>query len=111
MTLRWWKKGEADECLEEDLVEAMKLGHEAIKVQIAAQERLAELVGEKALVKRTIAEVPAHEELKKRIEALISDDIYALARSASDKDTRKTRIDEIKEAAIRRRQPKSLAKK
>jgi len=93
-------EGEANECLEEDLVEAMKLGHEAIKVQIAAQERLAELVGEKALVKRPIAEVPQHEELKKRIEALISDDIYALARSASDKDTRKTRIEEIKEAAI-----------
>ena len=93
-------EGEADECQEADLVEAMKLGHEAIKVQIAAQERLAELVGEKALVKRTLPEVPQHEELKKRIEALISDDIYALARSASDKDTRKTRIEEIKDAAI-----------
>ena len=93
-------EGEANECQEADLVEAMKLGHEAIKVQIAAQERLAELVGESALVKRTLVEVPQHEELKKRIEALISDDIYALARSASDKDTRKTRIEEIKEAAI-----------
>ncbi|HOY04249.1 MAG TPA: polyribonucleotide nucleotidyltransferase [Saprospiraceae bacterium] len=93
-------EGEANECQEADLVEAMKLGHEAIKVQIAAQERLAELVGESALVKRTLVEVPQHEDLKKRIEALISDDIYTLARSASDKDTRKTRIEEIKEAAI-----------
>jgi polyribonucleotide nucleotidyltransferase len=93
-------EGEADECQETDLVDAMKLAHEAIKVQIDAQERLAALVGESALVKRTLAEVPEHEELKKRIEAIISDDIYALARSASDKDTRKSRIEEIKEAAI-----------
>ena len=93
-------EGEADECQEADLVEAMKLAHEAIKVQIDAQERLAEQVGEKALVKRTLPEVPENEELKKRIEALISDDIYALARSASNKDARKTRIEEIKEAAM-----------
>ena len=93
-------EGEADECQEEELVEAMKFAHEAIKTQIAAQERLAELVGEKALVKRVLPEVAVNEELKKRIAEIVSDDIYALARSASDKDTRKTRLDEIKEAAM-----------
>ena len=93
-------EGEADECQEADLVEAMKFAHEAIKTQIAAQERLASLVGEKALVKRTLPEVAVNEELKKRIEEIISDDIYALARSASDKDSRKTRLDEIKVAAM-----------
>ncbi|MDX1912798.1 MAG: polyribonucleotide nucleotidyltransferase, partial [Saprospiraceae bacterium] len=93
-------EGEADECQEADLVEAMKIAHAAIKTQIAAQEKLAELVGEKALVKRPLPEIPENEALKMRIEALISDDIYALARSASDKDARKTRIEEIKEAAM-----------
>ena len=93
-------EGEANECQEEELVEAMKLAHEVIKVQIAAQERLAEMVGEKALVKRALPEIPENEELKKRIEALMSDDVYALARSASNKDARKTRIEEIKEATI-----------
>jgi polyribonucleotide nucleotidyltransferase len=93
-------EGEADECQEADLVEAMKLAHEAIKTQIAAQEKLAEMVGEKALVKRPLPEIPENEALKMRIEALISDDIYALARSASDKDARKSRIEEIKEAAM-----------
>jgi polyribonucleotide nucleotidyltransferase len=93
-------EGEADECQEVDLVEAMKFAHEAIKTQIAAQERLAEMVGEKALVKRTLPEVAVNEELKKRIEELVSGDIATLARSASDKDARKTRLDEIKEAAI-----------
>lgn len=93
-------EGEADECQEEDMIEALKFAHEAIKVQIEAQERLAELVGEKALVKRQIEPPVEHEELKARIEALCAEAIAELVRSASDKDTRKSRLDEIKEGAI-----------
>lgn len=93
-------EGEADECQEADLVEAMKLAHEVIKVQIAAQERLAELVGESALVKRPLVEVPVNEELKKRIEELVNDGIYELARSASSKEARRTRLEEIQEEVI-----------
>ena len=93
-------EGEADECQEEEMIEALKFAHEAIKVQIEAQERLAELVGEKALVKREIEPPAEHEELKVRIEALCAEAIAELARSASDKDTRKSRLDEIKEGAI-----------
>lgn len=93
-------EGEADECQEQDLVEAMKFAHEAIKVQIEAQERLAAQVGEKALVKRPLPEIAENEALKARIEVLASEDIYTLARSASDKDARKTRLEEIKEATM-----------
>lgn len=93
-------EGEANECQEAELVDAMKFAHEAIKTQIEAQEKLAALVGEKALVKRALPEIPENEALKMRMEALVKDDIYTLARSASDKDMRKTRIEEIKEAAM-----------
>lgn len=93
-------EGEADECQEADLVEAMKLAHEVIKTQIAAQERLAELVGESALVKRPLLEVPEHAELKKRIETLVNDGIYALARSASSKEVRRIRLEEIQGEVI-----------
>ncbi|MEO6759031.1 MAG: polyribonucleotide nucleotidyltransferase, partial [Saprospiraceae bacterium] len=93
-------EGEADECQEEDLIEAMKVAHEAIKDQIAAQERLAEMVGESALVKRILPEVAENADLKKRIEALVSADINALARSASNKDVRKERVDAIKTATM-----------
>lgn len=93
-------EGEANECQEEELVAAMKFAHEAIKTQIEAQERLAEMVGESALVKRPLPEVPENEALKMRIEALASPDIYALARSASDKDTRKSRLEEIKDVTM-----------
>ncbi|MFZ4632713.1 MAG: polyribonucleotide nucleotidyltransferase [Saprospiraceae bacterium] len=93
-------EGEADECQEHELVEALKLAHEAIKVQIDAQERLAQLVGDAALIKRTLPVVPENEALKNRIEELISEDFYALARSASDKTARKSRTDEIKSACM-----------
>ncbi|MEZ4927181.1 MAG: polyribonucleotide nucleotidyltransferase [Saprospiraceae bacterium] len=93
-------EGEANECQEEDLIEAMKLAHETIKVQIAAQEKLAEMVGDKALIKRDPPEIPENEALKARVESLISNDIYELARSASNKEARKERIEAIKEAAM-----------
>ena len=93
-------EGQADECSEHDLIAALKVAHEVIKDQIAAQERLAALVGDAALVKRALPEVPENEPLKHRIGELASDGIYALARSASDKNVRKTRLDEIKDATI-----------
>lgn len=89
-------EGEADECQETDLVEAMKVAHEAIKDQIAAQERLAEMVGESALVKRPLPEIPENEPLKNRIESLISEPMYTMARSASDKHTRREFTENLK---------------
>ncbi|MBU6341986.1 MAG: polyribonucleotide nucleotidyltransferase [Bacteroidetes bacterium] len=93
-------EGEANECQEHELIEVLKTAHEQIKVMIAAQERLAEMVGEKATKKREVAALPENEDLKKRISELASDEIYALARSASDKSTRKETLDAIKEATL-----------
>ena len=47
-------EGEADECQEYELIEAIKIAHEAIKVQCEAQLALAKLVGDKALIKREV---------------------------------------------------------
>jgi polyribonucleotide nucleotidyltransferase len=93
-------EGEADECQELDMIEALKIAHEAIRVQIEAQERLAEMVGEKALVKRPLPEVLENDDLKTLVEKHCKDDIYALARSASDKDTRRARLEEIKDTLV-----------
>ncbi|MCW5920708.1 MAG: polyribonucleotide nucleotidyltransferase [Saprospiraceae bacterium] len=90
-------EGEANECSETDLVAALKVAHEAIKDQIAAQERLAEMVGESALTKRPLPEIPENEELKKRIEALVSEPLYQMARSASDKHTRREFTENLKD--------------
>ncbi len=68
-------EGEANECEEAELVEAIKLAHEAIKVQCEAQMKLAELVGEKATVKRVIEPAPENEEVKNKVAALTKDKI------------------------------------
>jgi polyribonucleotide nucleotidyltransferase len=93
-------EGEADECSEADLVAALKIAHEAIKDQIAAQERLAEMVGESALVKRSLPEIPENEALRSRIETLISETLYQMARSASDKHTRREIAETLKEQTM-----------
>ncbi len=40
-------EGEAKECSEEDLVKALEFAHDAIRIQIKAQEELREMVGVK----------------------------------------------------------------
>lgn len=90
-------EGEAKECQEADLITAIKIGHEAIKVHCQAQLELASLVGEKATVKRVVEPVPVNEELKEKVRAACSDQIYAIARSASDKKSRKKSFDKVAE--------------
>lgn len=90
-------EGEAKECEEKDLVEAIKIGHETIKVQCKAQLALAEKVGEKATVKRTVEIVEDDEEIKAKVKSLTKDKIYEVAKGALDKASRKERFKEIKE--------------
>ncbi len=89
-------EGEMQECQEKDLLEAMKIGHEAIIVQCKAQLELQELV------KDQIIEIPfvpkeENEELKAEVLSLINDDIVAVAKSAFDKRNRKAGLDAAKE--------------
>jgi polyribonucleotide nucleotidyltransferase len=93
-------EGEAKECQEEDLIELLKIAHEAIKTQIEAQERLAQLVGDAALVKRELPAPVTNDELKARIEELASEGLYAMARSASDKHARKEAIEAVREKTM-----------
>lgn len=93
-------EGEAKECAEKDLVEAIRVGHEAIQVQCKAQLELAQKVGEKATVKREVIKPEEDEELKERVKALAKDRIYEVARGALDKQSRKDRFDEIKDSVL-----------
>ncbi len=93
-------EGEADECQEADMIEALKIAHEAIKVQCQAQLELAQKVGGKALQKREVPAPVEDEELKKRVEELARQPIYEVARGGFDKQTRKARFDEIKEQLV-----------
>jgi len=90
-------EGEADECQESELVDAIKAGHEAIKVQIQAQHDLAKKVGDKA-IKREVEPQPEDEEVKAIVESKTKDKIYEVSKSALDKKTRKDNFTEIKAA-------------
>ncbi len=90
-------EGEADECQEHELVEAIRVAHEAIKVQCQAQLDLREKVGKP---KREVEPLPENEEIKNRVEELAKDKIYEIAKGRLDKSARKNGLDEIKKNLI-----------
>ncbi|MCL4117282.1 UNVERIFIED_CONTAM: hypothetical protein GTU68_043388 [Idotea baltica] len=88
-------EGEMDEISEEEMADAIKFAHEAIKVQIAAQLRLAEAFGKKEVREYETAEV--NEELEKRIHDLTYDKCYAIAKKGTSKAERSNAFAEVKE--------------
>lgn len=93
-------EGEAKECQEKDLVEAIKVGHEAIKVQCQAQLDLAQKVGEKATVKREVEIPDTPEEIKTWVSAKTKERILEIARGGLDKKARKVGFSTIKDEMI-----------
>lgn len=88
-------EGEANECQEHEIIEAIKIAHEAIKVQCNAQLDLAKLVGEKATIKREVIIPEVDTELKELISALAKAKVLEVSSSALDKQTRKDKFKEI----------------
>lgn len=79
-------EGEADECMEEDLVEALQVAHDAIRIQIKAQ---AELRAKKGVTgKRDYKKNEEDEDLKAKVKAYAADRIYQIAKGASAKHDR-----------------------
>ncbi|GAA5219576.1 polyribonucleotide nucleotidyltransferase [Membranihabitans marinus] len=97
-------EGEADECSETDLIEAIKIAHDAIKVQCQAQLDLAQQVGDAALIKRDIVLPEENEEIKAFVEEFSTEAIDTIAHGQLDKDARKSGFKEaltaLKEAYL-----------
>jgi len=89
-------EGEMKEISEEEMVEAIKFAHEAIRVQCDAQHRLVEQVGKKET--REFEEAAKDEALYQRIHELAYDKVYAVAKAGSSKKERSAAFAEIKEA-------------
>lgn len=79
-------EGEAKECQEEDLVKALELAHDAIRIQIKAQAELRAAVG--VTSKREYTKPYRNEELNEKIIAFAKDKMYAIASAASAKHER-----------------------
>ena len=88
-------EGEMDEISEEEMADAIKFAHEAIKVQIEAQLRLAEAFGKKEVREYDIAE--GNETLEKRIHEMAYDKCYAIAKQGTSKAERGNAFAEVKE--------------
>jgi polyribonucleotide nucleotidyltransferase len=93
-------EGEAKECSEADLIAAIRVGHDAIKVMCNAQLELAKQVGDKAMIKRVLPVVEEDEELKSYVRQFASSKIDAIARGALDKLTRKDSFKEIRDEML-----------
>ena len=88
-------EGEMKEISEEEMVEAIEFAHEAIKVQCAAQLRLAEAFGRKEV--RSYEPEREDADLAKKIHDLAYDKVYAIAKAGSSKQERSSAFEAIKE--------------
>ncbi|CAN5484686.1 polyribonucleotide nucleotidyltransferase [soil metagenome] len=74
-------EGEMNEVSEEEMLDAIKFAHEAIKIQCKVQLELKELCGNKAA--RVYSHETNDEDLKARVRAELYDKCYAVAKSAN----------------------------
>ena len=89
-------EGEFDEISEQEMIEAIAFGHEAIKAQIAAQVRLAEAVGKKET--REYEEEDNDADLEAAILDKAYQACYDIAKQASSKADRGIAFSEVKDA-------------
>ncbi|SHI67255.1 polyribonucleotide nucleotidyltransferase [Flavobacterium haoranii] len=88
-------EGEMKEISEAEMVEAIKFAHEAIKVQIVAQEKLRAALGSPAY--REYEGELEDETVKAKVKAAAYDKYYAIAQEASSKQERGEKFAEVKE--------------
>jgi polyribonucleotide nucleotidyltransferase len=91
-------EGEAKECLEEDLVKAIELGHDAIRSQVKAQEELRNLKG--ITVKREYTKPTQNEEVREKVNSFAKDKVYEVAKSALGKHERSDKFEAIQDELL-----------
>jgi len=92
-------EGQMEEVSEEEMIEAIEFAHQAIKVQIEAQSRLAAQV-EKSQTKRDYPHADFDEDLFKEIEKATYDQLYAIAKEGTGKHERSEKFAAVKEAYL-----------
>ncbi len=87
-------EGEMSEVSEQDMVEAIRFAHEAIKVQCKAQLELREVTGKE---KRTYTHEKSDTALQEKIRKTTYEKVYALAKSGLPKSERHEKIKAVRE--------------
>ena len=88
-------EGEMDECSEEEMADAIKFAHDAIKDQIDAQIKLADAIGRKEA--REYDKAEENEELQKQIHEAAYNKCYKIAKKGTGKAERSNAFNELKE--------------
>jgi len=88
-------EGESKECSEADLVKALELAHEAIKIQIKAQEELRKQAG--VTGKRDYKKPESDQELNEKVIAFAKQKVYEIARAGSGKNDRSLAFSQVKD--------------
>nr|WP_314896382.1 polyribonucleotide nucleotidyltransferase [uncultured Flavobacterium sp.] len=88
-------EGEMKEISEHEMVEAIKFAHEAIKIQIEAQERLVAAFGKKEV--RTYEQEKEDTAIYDKVKAASYDLCYAIAKEGTAKHERTAQFAEVKE--------------
>ncbi|MDB5206982.1 MAG: pnp [Flavisolibacter sp.] len=91
-------EGEAQECSEEDLLQALQIAHDAIRVQIKAQVELREMVG--VSEKRDYPKPDTNDAIRDRVYEIGTPKMNDLARANIKKAARKEAYDAIREDII-----------
>ncbi|MFI5151925.1 MAG: polyribonucleotide nucleotidyltransferase [Chitinophagales bacterium] len=91
-------EGKASECSEEDLVNALQLAHESIKIQVKAQEELRAKL--QLTSKRDYQKPEQNEDLKAKVLAFAKERIYTISKAGSSKHERSLAYDTLKEELI-----------
>ncbi len=91
-------EGEAKECSEEDLVNALQLAHDAIRVQIKAQQDLRNKKG--ITNKRDYKKPDSDDTIQEKVYAFAKEKVYAISKSASAKHERTEAYSKLKDELI-----------
>jgi polyribonucleotide nucleotidyltransferase len=91
-------EGEASECGEDELIGALQIAHDAIRVQIKAQLQLRDKAGIKE--KRDYKKPETNEELNAKVQAFAKDRIYQISKAGSSKHQRSEAFDQLKKELI-----------
>ncbi len=90
-------EGEAKECSEEELVKALQIAHDAIRIQIKAQQELRDKAGVKG--KREYTKPEVKQELQQKAQAY-KDKVYEISKSFSSKHVRSDAYDALKKELV-----------
>jgi polyribonucleotide nucleotidyltransferase len=91
-------EGEAKECAEADLVKALQLAHDAIRIQIKAQADLRAQLGITAV--RDYKKPPQDEAINEKVIAFAKQKVYEISRKGSAKNERSDAYAQLKDELI-----------